>query len=64
MIAALRRQHAIPAALRAEWLSPDTESLLWLPDIAAGAASLSAVGDDTCLRQIAVAYTTCRITLT
>lgn len=41
MIAALQRQHTLPTALRASWKHPIQEPLLWLPDIAAGAASLA-----------------------
>ncbi len=41
MIAALRHQRALPAAFRATWQQASDEPLLWLPDIAAGAASLA-----------------------
>ena len=46
MIAALRHQQTLPAAIRAPGSRP-SEPLLWLPDIAAGAASLAETGDDT-----------------
>jgi hypothetical protein len=63
MITALRRQHAIPAALRATWLAADTEPLLWLPDIIAGAASLAAIGDDTYWKHLDGGFTIERLTL-
>ncbi|HUZ53887.1 MAG TPA: hypothetical protein VMU94_15360 [Streptosporangiaceae bacterium] len=64
MIAALRRQQALPATFRAAWQPPAGEPLLWLPDIAAGAASLAETGDDSYWNELAAAFTTDRIALT
>jgi hypothetical protein len=47
MVAALRRQRTIPPWLRVSWVAAADQPLLWLPDIAAGAASLAAAGDAT-----------------
>jgi hypothetical protein len=64
MIAALRRQRSLPAAMRTTWQGAADEPLLWLPDIAAGAASLAQTGDDTYWRDLADAFTVERFTLT
>jgi hypothetical protein len=57
MIAALQRQQSLPAALRASWEPATAEPLLWLPDIAAGAASLAEAGHDTYWKELAAAFT-------
>ena len=64
MIAALRHQQALPAAFRATWQQASDEPLLWLPDIAAGAASLAETGDDTYWTNLAAAFSVERFTLT
>jgi hypothetical protein len=64
MIAALRYQQALPAAFRATWQQASDEPLLWLPDIAAGAASLAETGDDTYWTNLAAAFSVERFTLT
>jgi hypothetical protein len=64
MITALQRQHALPAAMRTHWEPATSEPLLWLPDIAAGAASLAETGQDTYWRALAAAITIERLTLT
>lgn len=64
MIAALHRQQTLPAAFQATWLPATSEPLLWLPDIAAGAASLAETGDDAYWRLLATAFTVDRFTLT
>jgi len=56
MVAALQRQQSIPAALRASWQPAASEPLLWLPDIAAGAASLAETGDETYWKELATAF--------
>ena len=56
MIAALQRQQSLPAALHATWQPPAGEPLLWLPDIAAGAASLAETGYDTYWKELAAAF--------
>jgi hypothetical protein len=56
MVAALQRQQSLPAALRASWEPATTEPLLWLPDIAAGAASLAETGHDTYWKELAAAF--------
>jgi hypothetical protein len=63
MIAALRRQQSLPAALSASWLPAVDEPLLWLPDIAAGAASLAETGNDTHWKQLAAAFSVERFSL-
>jgi hypothetical protein len=63
MIASLLRQQAIPAAFRATWQQAADEPLLWLPDVAAGAASLAETGDDTYWQTLAAAFTVERFTL-
>jgi hypothetical protein len=57
MLTALQRQQSLPAALRASWEPAANEPLLWLPDIAAGAASLAEVGHDTYWKELAAAFT-------
>ena len=64
MIAALRHQQALPAAFRATWQKASDEPLLWLPDIAAGAASLAETGADTYWTNLAAAFSVERFTLT
>lgn len=64
MIASLRRQQSLPAGFHATWQPPTAEPLLWLPDIAAGAASLAETGDDTFWSGLAAAFTVERFTLT
>jgi hypothetical protein len=56
MIASLCRQHVLPAALQVTWQQPAAEPLLWLPDIAAGAASLAETGDDIYWKDLAPAF--------
>jgi hypothetical protein len=63
MIASLCRQHALPAALQVTWQQPADEPLLWLADIAAGAASLAETGDDTYWKSLAAAFTVERFSL-
>ena len=64
MIAALRRQRSLPAAMRATWQRAADEPLLWLPDIAAGAASLAQTGDDIYWTGLASAFSVEQFTLT
>jgi hypothetical protein len=64
MIAALLRQQALPAAFRATWQQAVDEPLLWLPDIAAGAASLAETGDDACWASLATTFSVVHFTLT
>jgi hypothetical protein len=45
------------AALQVTWQQSTDEPLLWLPDIAAGAASLAETGDDTYWKGLAAAFT-------
>ena len=56
MISALQRQQSLPVALRASWQPAVSEPLLWLPDIAAGAASLAETGDETYWKELATAF--------
>ena len=63
LIASLRRQHVLPAALQVTWQQPASEPLLWLPDIAAGAASLAETGDDTYWKGLAATFTVERFSL-
>jgi hypothetical protein len=63
MIAALQRQQSLPAALRASWLPAVDEPLLWLPDIAAAAASLAETSNDTHWKQLAAAFSVERFSL-
>ena len=64
MIAALRRQRALPSAFRATWQPPVSEPLLWLADIATGAVSLAETGEDSYWNELAAAFSTDRIALT
>ncbi len=64
MIAALLRQQALPAAFLATWQQAVDEPLLWLPDIAAGAASLAETGDDACWASLATTFSVVHFTLT
>jgi ribosomal protein S12 len=64
MVAALRRQRTVPAWLRVSWVAATDEPLLWLPDIAAGAASLAAAGDATYWEELAVTFRVDRFPLT
>jgi hypothetical protein len=56
MVAALRRQWSVPTWLRASWVPAIEEPLLWLPDIAAGAASLAATGDAAYWHELAARF--------
>ena len=64
LIGALRRQQSLPAGFRAAWKAADGEPLLWLADIAAGAASLAETGEDTYWTGLAAAFSADRFTLT
>jgi len=64
MVAALRRQRSIPAWLRASWVPAADEPLLWLPDIAAGAASLAAAGEAAYWQELAARFSVERFPLT
>jgi hypothetical protein len=64
MVAALRRQQSVPAWLRVSWVAATDEPLLWLPDIAAGAASLAAADDATYWEELAVTFRVDRFPLT
>jgi hypothetical protein len=64
MVAALRRQRSVPAWLRVSWVAAADEPLLWLPDIAAGAASLAAAGDATYWEELATTFLFERFPLT
>jgi hypothetical protein len=64
LIAALMRQQSLPAAFRATWKAATSEPLLWLADIAAGAASLAETGDDAYWRDLAVTFSVDRFMLT
>jgi hypothetical protein len=44
------------AALRTSWQPAAGEPLLWLSDIAAGAASLAETGDDTYWNRLSAAF--------
>lgn len=63
MVAALRRQQALPAAFEATWASPANEPLLWLADIAAGVAALAESGDDSYWKNLSAAFSIERFTL-
>jgi hypothetical protein len=63
LVAALQRQHSIPATVRTRWLPAVGEPLLWLPDIAAGAAALARTGDDRYWRELAAAFSAGAFTL-
>jgi hypothetical protein len=64
MVAALQRQQSLPASFRAFWYGAIDEPLLWLPDIAAGAASLAEVGDDTYWKDLSIMFSVERFNLT
>lgn len=64
LVAALQRQHSLPVAMRVRWQPADDEPLLWLPDIAAGAASLAESGDETYWKELAAAFSVEKFTLT
>ena len=64
MVAALQRQQSLPASLRASWQPAVNEPLLWLADIAAGAAAIAETGDETHWRELAAAFSVERFTLT
>jgi hypothetical protein len=64
MVAVLQRQRSVPAWLRTSWVPAAEEPLLWLPDIAAGAASLAATGDATYWKELAATFTVERFPLT
>jgi Flp pilus assembly protein TadB len=64
LIAALKRQRSLPAAFRASWQPATDEPLLWLPDIAAGAAALAAIGDTTYWNRLAAVFSVERFALT
>jgi len=57
MVAALQRRHSVPAGLRASWQPAGSEPLLWLADIAAGAAALAHAGDDTYWTELSAGFT-------
>jgi hypothetical protein len=63
MVTALRRQKALPAAFAAAWQSPADEPLLWLADIAAGAAALAETGDHGYWQDLSAAFSIERLTL-
>jgi len=52
-----------PAAFRASWQAATDEPLLLLPDIAAGAAALAAIGDTAHWDDLAAAFSVQRFTL-
>jgi DNA-binding GntR family transcriptional regulator len=59
------RDRALVTALkRQRWQPAADEPLLWLPDIAAGAAALAAIGDTAYWDALATAFTLERFTLT
>jgi hypothetical protein len=64
LVTALKRQRSLPAAVRASWQAPADEPLLWLPDIAAGAAALAETGDATYWQDLATAFSVERFLLT
>jgi hypothetical protein len=64
LIAALKRQQSLPAVVHASWQAPADEPLLWLPDIAAGAAGLAEIGDATYWQGLATAFSVERFLLT
>src|SRR6266581_272336 len=57
------RQQSLPAALHASWQPAAGEPLLWLPDIAAGAASLAETGDETYWKELSIAFSSERFWL-
>ena len=64
LIAALKRQQSLPAAVQASWQRAADEPLLWLPDIAAGAAALAETGGATYWKDLAAAFAVERFLLT
>ncbi|WP_157245921.1 hypothetical protein [Nonomuraea typhae] len=52
MIAAMRGCNAMPPGLRPDWCDPESEPLLWLPDIVAGARALAERGSDSFWQQV------------
>jgi hypothetical protein len=64
LIAALKRQRSLPAAFCASWQPATDEPLLWLPDIAAGAAALATTGVTVYWDDLAAAFSIERFTLT
>jgi hypothetical protein len=56
MVAALRRQRALPTTFAADWQSPANEPLLWLADIAAGAAALAENGGHSYWEDLGAAF--------
>jgi len=64
LVAALKRQRSLPATVRASWQAAADEPLLWLPDIAAGAAALAETGDATYWSDLAAAFAVERFLLT
>jgi hypothetical protein len=64
MVAALQRQQTVPAGLRTSWAPAAEDPLLWLADIAAGAASLAATGDATYWKELAATFPVERFPLT
>jgi hypothetical protein len=64
LVAALKRQGSLPAAVRASWVPAADEPLLWLPDIAAGAAALAETGDATYWNDLAAVFSVERFLLT
>jgi hypothetical protein len=63
LVAALKRRQSLPAAARASWQSAVNEPLLWLPDIAAGAAALAETGDPIYWNALADAFSVDRFLL-
>jgi hypothetical protein len=63
LITALQRRHALATSFQATWLPPADEPLLWLPDIAAGAASLAETGDTTYWQSLSAAFEVIRFGL-
>ena len=57
LIAALQRQRSLPVAFRTSWRAATEDPLLWLADIAAGAASLAEAGDEQHWEHLAAAFT-------
>ena len=64
MVGALRRRRSVPAWLRVSWVAAADEPLLWLPDIAAGAASLAAAGEAAYWQELAARFSVERFPLT
>jgi len=57
MVAALQRRRSIPTGLHTSWQPASAEPLLWLADIAAGAAALAQAGDHSYWQELAAAFT-------